>query len=188
MSSSPKLYVDSCCFIELIKFKRKVALGHDEKSRNERENDCWFLRQLSNASRDRKLRLATSMLTVAECTHIGEEPGPSVETKLLFEEFLTSGVAVDLIEPDIFVAEQARDLRWDHDIRLAGADAMHVASALLERCDEFLTWDGKISKKGMFDAIPKLKKLGLNVLVPSKTQHLSLEYRQGDFYEAGEKE
>jgi hypothetical protein len=121
------------------------------------------------------------MLTVAECTHVGETALPSKETRDMFIDFLTSGMVTQLVEPDIFVAECARDLRWTYDIRLGGADAMHMATAQMEECPEFLTWDDKIQKQKMKEAIPKLAKIGIKVLKPSETTVLPLSYRQGNF-------
>jgi hypothetical protein len=90
---------------------------------------------------------------------------------------------VDLIEPDLFVAERARDLLWNDKILLGGADSLHVATALLDGCFEFLTLDGKIGQhKKLAAAIPQLKKIGLAVLRPCQTNYLPSEYRTDDLF------
>jgi hypothetical protein len=140
MATKPHIYADSCCFIEAVKHKRGFPLStKDPQELPIREADCWFFRKLCDASRDGAVQLVTSMLTVAECVHAGEIGIPSKETRDLFVELLSSGAVVDLVEPDLFVAERARDLNWNDDILLSGMDSMHVASAFLTNCSEFLT-------------------------------------------------
>jgi len=112
---------------------------------------------------------------VAECTHAGDE-NITDEVKELFVRFLTSGKHVVLIQPDVFVAEDARDLRWKHKISLSGADALHVASALSVGCKEFLTTDQK--RKGPLGQADKIAQLGMYVIAPSATGLLPDEYRQ----------
>jgi hypothetical protein len=102
------------------------------------------------------------------------------ETRALFVDFLTSGVVVELVEPDIFVTERARDLLWKDNILLSGADSIHVATALFGKCVEFLTLDGKIRKQKFGAAVPELKKIGLSVIRPSQTNNLPNEFRSDD--------
>jgi hypothetical protein len=182
MSTKPKTYIDACCFIEAVKHRRGVPLSGDKVEAALREKDCWFFKKLCDASRGGALQLFTSMLSVAECLHVDEVPGPSQETRDLFVEFLTSGTVVDLVEPDIFVAERARDLLWVDKIRLSGADAIHVASAMLSQCSQFLTIDSKIRKQKLSTAIPQLKTIGLTVIRPSETDCLPPEYRTDDLF------
>lgn len=183
MNTKTRIYSDSCCFIEAVKHRRGIPLSGDADEAKTREEDFWFFRRLCDASRDGVIQLVTSMLSVAECLHVEEPGGPSKETRELFVEFLTSDTIVDLVEPDIFVAERARDLRWNDGVYLKGADCLHVATALLDGCSEFLTLDGKIKKQSKFaTAIPELKKIGLAVLRPSQTNSLPNEYRTDDLF------
>lgn len=184
MSNKPRIYIDLCCFIEAVRHRRGLPLSSgDPDELKIREEDCWFFRKLCDASRDGVIQLVTSMLSVAECLHAGEPGGPSKETRELFVEFLTSGTIIDLVEPDIFVAERARDLLWNDGISLSGADCLHVATGILDGCSEFLTLDGKIKKQGKFaTAIPQLKAIGLTVLRPSQTGNLPSEYRADDLF------
>jgi predicted nucleic acid-binding protein len=183
MSIKPRIYVDSCCFIEAVKHRRGIPLSGDAKEARLREEDCGFFRRLCDASRDGAIQLVTSMLSVAECLHVSEPGGPSKETRDLFVGFLSSGTIVDLIEPDIFVAERGRELLWTDGVFLSGADCIHVATALLDGCSEFLTLDGKIRKQAKFAAaIPQLKKIGLTILRPSQTNNLPNEYKIDDLF------
>ena len=182
MSTRPRIYVDSCCFIEVVKHRKGIPLSTNDPAEIAiRESDCWFFRKLCDASRDGAVQLVTSMLSVAECLHVGETGGPSQETRDLLTDFLTSGTVVNLVEPDLFVAERARDLFWRDGILLSGADSLHVASALIDGCVEFLTLDGKIKRQKKFaSAIPQLKTVGLSVIRPSETGKLPNEYRTDD--------
>lgn len=182
MSSRPRIYADSCCFIEAVKHKQGFPLSVGASDLAARTNDCWFFQRLCDASRDGAIQLVTSMLSIAECLHVNESGAPSEQTKNLFIDFLTSGAVVDLVEPDLFVAERARDLYWRDNILLSGADSLHVASALIDGCTEFLTLDGKIAKPKFAAAIPGLQKLGLSVVHPSQTSNLPNEYRTNDLF------
>ncbi|MGO9777381.1 MAG: type II toxin-antitoxin system VapC family toxin [Terracidiphilus sp.] len=82
------------------------------------------------------------------------------------------GTGSKLVQDTIFVAEQARDLRWKHNIRLKGMDAIHVASALEAKCTEFLTWDRDMgTSKSQF-----LAAQGVSVITPSATKLLPPTY------------
>ena len=128
MTTRPNVYFDACCFIDLIKHGRGLKLASHDDEHSRRQEDCWFLSRLCDASRDGVIRIVTSTLTVSECTHLGDGNPVEQTTKDIINSFLTSGVVVDLIEADIFVAEKARGLLWDHQVRIKGADAIHLAT------------------------------------------------------------
>lgn len=176
----PRIYADACCFIEMVKLERGVPIPAENSVT--READRWFFRRLCDASRDGAISLVTSMLSIAECVHINEEPTPADETRALILDFLSSGSVVSLVEADIFVMERARDLRWKDDVRLGGADSIHMATALLDGCAEFLTLEKKIEKSKVATSMPKLQKLGLSVVRPSQTNCLPNEYRTDDLF------
>lgn len=136
--------------------------------------DIWFLKQLLQAHRDQEIQVFTSTLAIAECTSAGDLIKPNV--KRAFERLLTSGEYVHLVQPTPFVMEAARDLRWVHGVVLRGADAVHVASAVDRKCEEFITTDGQIKKLA---AKPILAKLGLKMIVARETGCLPEKYRQG---------
>ena len=89
---------------------------------------------------------------------------------------LTGGQGITLVAPDIFIAERARDLLWVHGINCGGgADAIHVATALEERCEEFWTTNtgkGPANPK----VVPALHKLNLQVMAATQTQLLPNKY------------
>ncbi len=161
------IYLDACCFIDMVKETVGHALSGDRKA------DVWFLKQITQACRDGELNVYTSVISIAECTHADGDMSAAVKAR--FEALLMSGQYVKLVQPTPFIAMDARDLRWRHGLSLRGADAIHVASALDRKCEEFITTDGQIKKMA---AGATLLRLGLRVLRASETQCLPGKYRQ----------
>jgi hypothetical protein len=83
------------------------------------------------------------------------------DIKKLFRDILTSGQYVVLVQDTVLIAERARNLYWVHGLSFSGGDALHLASALEMRCDEYLTFDGKLHTSAK-----DLEPLGLSVLLP----------------------
>jgi len=175
MTDLDKVYIDACLFIDMAKYKAVMASG-DENERN-----VWLIKRFIKAAKDNKIKVLTSSLSIAECTHIKGADDPSDETKRFFDTLLASGKSgVDLVQPTRAIIRQARDLRWLHGIHLKGAlDAIHVATALYFGCGELLTTDKKILNKH------ELHELGLNVCKPEQTTLLPGRYRQGDLLSSG---
>lgn len=168
-TNRPRAYMCACCFIDLVKHSVGKPLEAG------RANDIWYIEQLIQAHFETEIEVFTSTLTIAECTHVGDE-NITPEVRSLFVRFLTSGQYLTLIEPDAFVAEDARDLRWKHHISLSGADGLHIASALSVECKEFLTSDTR--RKGPIHQASKIAPLGMAVIRPFQTGFLSDERRQ----------
>lgn len=139
MADLRRVYFDSCCFIDMVKSEVGRPLA------TERERDVWFLKKLLEAHCDKQVRVFTSTLTIAECTHAGEL-ALGEKVKSAFTRLLISGQYVHLVQVTPFIAIDARDLRWTHGISLRGPDGVHVASALAMKCEEFLSSDGKLSR------------------------------------------
>lgn len=169
MSDQQKVYIDSCCFIDMVKTK----VG--KKLVSERETDVWFLKRLLEANRDGEVQCFTSTFSIAECSHDGE--GKVSETvKSEFNRLLMSGQYVRLVQMTPFIAQDARDLRWNHALNVKGADAIHVASALAMKCDEILSCNGKLER--LLKSKTGIAKLGLQIRRPKDTQCLPAKYRQ----------
>lgn len=169
MVDSPKIYMDSCCFIDMVKTDVEKKIG------DERENDVWHMKQLLEAHRDNEVVVYTSTLTIAECLHVGETP-VSDRAKALFSRLLVSGQYLHLVQTTPFIAQDARDLNWKRNISLRGADGIHVASALDRGCQEFLGNDNRIKRVSKYNG--ELKKLGLSVRAGGETTCLPAKYRQ----------
>lgn len=156
--------MESCCFIDAAKYQlgRKDSIDHlDEKE----EHIKYCIKMLEAAERG-FLRLLTGSLTISECSHLSGATDD--EVKRLFRSILSSGRVVKLVTDSIFIAERARDLRWNHNIRLSGADATHVATALEAGCEEFITYDSRIHKYAS-----EIEKLGIRVIKAYETKLLA---------------
>jgi hypothetical protein len=168
MADNPRLYLDSCCFIDMV----KVDIGRTVTS--DRQSDVWYLKQITQANRDGEIDVFTSVITIAECTHAGDGYiSPQVRTS--FQSLLMSGQYVRLIQPTPFIATDARDQKWVHGISVRGADAIHIASALDRKCEEFITTDDQAKKLA---AKATLLALGLRIIRASETTCLPDKYRQ----------
>lgn len=177
----PKAYLDTCCFIDL------VAHGAGVNTGEQTEEDIWFTNRLLLASRNKDVQVYTSLLTLAECTHIRDEHGIRIVTddvKDHIEALLSPESGVIPIEPSIFVIDKARELAWQHRIFLKGVDALHVASAVLTGCQEFLTGDKYIKAE---ERKVLAEKLSLRLCSPRETTLLPDHYRQDALFndEAG---
>ena len=109
MAGVRRVYVDSCCFIDLIRTELGKGLNDDKA------NDVWFLQKLMEANRDGEVALYTSTLTIAECRH-GGDGEVSEKVKSGFTRLLMSGQYVRLVQMTPFIAQDARDLSWNHGI------------------------------------------------------------------------
>lgn len=167
MSSNPKIYMDSCCFIEMARH----AIGRHQA---DREDDIWYLKKLLEAARAGEIAVYTAMLTVNECQHA--DGIVDDEVKSLFDGMLLSGQYVFLVQDSVLLAQRGRDIRWVHGISLRGPDSIHVASALEMGCSELITTDGKLYRRA-----EELQQLGIRVIFARETQHLPEKYRQERF-------
>jgi predicted nucleic acid-binding protein len=153
--SSPRIYCDANPIIELAKLSKKT---HDPA----RERDLWFLGQMLKAADNGELELYTSSISIAECVAAGDDWSKDVQE--FFIGVLSSGRMFRLVQDSIFVAEQARDLRWNHNLVLRGADAIHVASAMEAECTELISWDADMNNPRSIEKAAVLQKLGINVI------------------------
>lgn len=157
MSKLPRIYVDACPLIDLVKSRAQMPLTDD------RSKDVWFLDRLIAAAKQGKIELFTSTLTIAECTHVGD-PQKDKQAQPFFLGLLASGKSgFALVQTTVGIAMEARNLRWLHDLALKGADAVHVASARAMKCDEFVTTDSK----GLLKRADALGNLNLRVCRPA---------------------
>lgn len=164
----PSIYFDTCCFIDLIKDHFKLAEPG-------RQQDIKYYKDLIAEAGDSKIRIITSAITIGECKYMRYHLGDQVvkdkgdEVKRIISGYLlTPSYGITLSVPDIKVTTIARDLCWDHDIWLKGTDAFHLATALKDKCEEFITTDGK----DFIDEAAKIAKLGINVIPASKSRFL----------------
>ena len=177
MTIKPTVYIDSCLIIDLVKVKRNVTVD------GSRHSESWFVERILEAARDGEIRLIASTIALVECLRADEVmPDPvAEETKQLIRDFLWSGEMIELVAFDLFVAERARDLRWVDNVKIQNADAIHIATGLLEGATEFLTTDEKL-KARYAPLLEKMRGDGMFAIVPSATASLSQERRSADMF------
>jgi hypothetical protein len=169
----PRVYIDSCCFIDIV----KQTVG---TLPTERDKDVWNCKKLLEAHRAGELIVHTSVLAVAEC--VAAAPGQAIvppEVQEHFRSLLTSGQYVQLLNPTPKTAINVQNLRWTHSLVLSGADGLHFASALERGCLEFITTDERLQKDKIKKAIPVMSSLGMQVIAGSGTKQLPDRFRQG---------
>jgi predicted nucleic acid-binding protein len=171
-----KIYIDTCCFIEVI--KHKFGIEHQSNIAVEDiENEMWHLGKVLEASKNGDIDVITSTLTIAECTKARESSEQSEEVRRLIKSILTSRTVLKLADTTPNIGERARDLHWTDGLNLKGADAVHVATALNTGCTEFFTFDFR-RKTSPFAFKKELHLLGLHIKFPSETTLLPSDYRQ----------
>jgi hypothetical protein len=163
------VYIEACPLIDMAEHKAGLLPSSDPRSAG-----VWFCKQALRAARDNKMAVFTSIVSVAECTSCAPGlPQPPDEIKRFYEMLLLSGKSgIRLIQTTRFIATKARDLRWVSAIGLKGVDAIHVASAISQGCDELWTRDGKIWNNRL-----KIAELGLTIVKPQSTNALPGNYR-----------
>jgi predicted nucleic acid-binding protein len=167
--SRPRLYIDSCYFIEAIKYRDGSNIAPD------RANDIWYVQNCLESSRVGEIEVITSMLSIAEVRR-GDDTTPPDRVKKLIRSVLTSNKIITLAELTQGIAEKARDLHWDNGINLSGADAIHVATAIVTGCKELFTLDAR--KKSPHTYAAEIAALGVKVIRAADTLLLPPEYKQ----------
>lgn len=173
--SRDRLYIDSCYFIDAIKYRVGSSIGSPLEI--DRANDIRYVQYCMKAARAGEIEIITSTITIAEVRR--GDGVPDDEVKRLIRSVLTSGKIVTLAEVTLGVAEKARDLHWDHGINLSGADAVHVATAIITGCKELLTLDQ--CKKSPHMYANEIAALGVQVIRAVDTRLLPTDYLQGNF-------
>jgi predicted nucleic acid-binding protein len=180
MNSEPRVYLDACCFIDMVAHDLSVGVRQD------RASHVYYCRKFLEAARGKEAHVFTSTLTVAECLGIKDESDAknhksvlTDEVKRLFEGMLLSAKSgVMPVQPTPRIVKSARDLRWAHAATFKPMDSLHIATAIDMKCGYFLTTDSRLKSENIAIA----KALGLVVctadsiasLLPSKYQQLPL--------------
>lgn len=169
MSSTPVVYMDACCYIDLV----KEAMSQPVLA--SRKPHVYYCRKFLEAARAGEARVFTSTMTVVECVKLNGMEMPSAskaddeKVKTLFRGMLLSARSgVMPVIPTIVIVEGARDLRWNHGITCKPMDAMHIATAVNQRCTHFITTDSRLGEEN----IAKIAALGLTVCQADHIAHL----------------
>src|SRR5262245_39711768 len=106
MASKPCIYIDSCCFIDLV--KHEVGKLPDTATA-----DFWHTKQLLQAHKDGEIQVVTSVLSVVECVSVesGQAAVPD-DVQARFRRLLTSGQYLSLRQTTPRTGMIGQDLRW----------------------------------------------------------------------------
>ncbi len=182
MSRIPHIYMDSCCFIDM------VAIELNLNRSKEIHDKVWFCKKMIIASQDGGINVYTSTWTINECLFVRETESQQSEkilndeVKNLFRAILESGKSgVYPVDSTIFIKERARGLIWDYGLTgIKVADSIHIATAIEMECGEFITGDGR----SILNKATELKdKFGIDVIKPQNTLLLPDKYRQTSAFE-----
>ena len=166
----PRAYIDACYFIDVLR-------GRNSKLDADRVEHIPFVEGLLLAAQSGDIELWASTLIIPECLSIDKQDlNVPEQIKEDFKALLSSGHPVKLQAVDVFIAEKARSLRWDHKLSCGGgADMIHLATALELGCEEFITTN---KKRGPLNAncTAALAKMGLRVITAPQTSLLPPQF------------
>lgn len=168
MDKPPLIYIDTCCFIDVL----ITQIGHGGDLTETQKASAEYTELCLKAARAGDIIVVTSTMTVAELRSAKPYPVTS-EIRQKITSVLLSEQVVRLAQVTVAIAERARNLEWDHGITLKPVDSVHVATALEAECIEMLTLDGK---GGPLAKAAQLLPLGLKVVAPSQTSVLPSKY------------
>lgn len=137
------LYMESSSIIDVAKYKMEMQSSIDNFEK--KEPHILACISLLEAAERGEVEILTANLTNSECQHLDGLHGEDVQR--LFRSLLTSGKVIKIVTDSVFISERAQELRWNYNIRLSGADAHHLATAIEAGCDEFITFDNDFLSK-----------------------------------------
>lgn len=137
MATKPRRYWDSDCFIGWL------------AEEADKVDSCKLVIEAAERG---QLTIVTSSLTLAEVVKVRHQtPLDPVLREKVRGFFLNDYIVVRQL--DRFLAEQARDLWWDHGVD--PKDGVHVATALAAGITQFDTFDAKlIARSGLLGNPP----------------------------------
>lgn len=112
------------------------------------------VQSLLEDAEDGKVHLLTSNLSIAEVAYISSDQEPSYGTddEATIDELWTPDSPVKLAEFSRLVAHRARSIirkaRDNETARVRSADAVHLATAEINECDRFYTYEGANIRNG----------------------------------------
>ena len=161
LTQSRSVYVDSNIFIAAFE-------NHEVKSR-----------QLLDQENDSRIQLVTSHLTLAELLVIPYRNKNRLLQELYDEYFRSSRVEVSVIDGDIIrtAAFLRSQNRW-----LALPDAFHLATAVMNHCSIFLSYDMQLTKFHLPDQLPAQPPEFNRDLLVSSPKYIDIEmlFDKGD--------
>ena len=125
-----------------------LAYVNDEPERAD------VVQSLLEDAEDGKVQVLTSNLSIAEVAFIAydEEPGFGTDDEAAIDELWSPNSPVKLAELSRLVAHTARSIirkaRDNETARVRSADAVHLATAEINACDRFYTYEDANTRSG----------------------------------------
>ena len=139
----PRIYLDACVLLSYV---------------NDSPDRADTVQSLLEDAEDGKVNLLTSNLSIAEVAYIApdQEPSDGTADEATIDELWTPDSPVKLAEFSRIVAHMARSIirkaRDNETARVRSADAIHLATAEIHKCDRFYTYEGQ-STRNSWDAL-----------------------------------
>ena len=163
----PKVYFDSCCFIDMIAYASNIEMPQD------RVDGVLCCKKLIKLSFDNEITVITSTLTKAECLYVSDKnisKDYSIVIQQGFKWMLDSQRSgVFSMEPIGLVLDKVRELQWTDNIGIKVMDSIHLATALHFKCVEFITTDDNTIINPHKNAFAEK---GLNLIHPNETSFI----------------
>ena len=142
-ANPPRAYLDACVLLSFV---------------NDAPGRADVVQSLLEDAEDGKVHLLTSNLSIAEVAYIAsdQEPRDGTDEEATIDELWTPNSPVKLAEFSRPIAHRARSIirkaRENETARVRSADAVHLATAEINECDRFYTYERESIRKG-WDAL-----------------------------------
>ena len=135
----PHIYLDACVLLSYV---------------NDAPGRADVVQSLLEDAEGGKVHLLTSNLSITEVAYIAsdQEPNDDTDDEATINELWTPASPVKLAEISRLVAHEARTIirkaRVNETKRVRSADAIHLATAEINKCDRFFTYEKEGTRTG----------------------------------------
>ncbi len=170
MVTETRLYFDTCCFLDMLQHTTGIS------PKPERAAHVHYLRQFLDYARANGAKVFTSTLTVSECQFVKDDSNKDNHKRVFTAEvqrlidgmLLSTKSGVMPVQPTYNIVKASRDLLWTHGARFTPLDSLHIATALNQKCQYFVTTDTKLDEA----SVDIVKAMGLGFCAADKLAHL----------------
>ena len=134
----PRVYIDACVLLAYV--------GNEEGRAD-------TVQSILDDARNSRIELLTSALSITEVAYVATGPHDDIssagETKI--DQLWTPASPIILVDVSETVARAARSVirqAWGEGVGgVRSADAIHLATAQLQKCDRFFTYENETTRK-----------------------------------------
>ncbi|MYG91649.1 MAG: type II toxin-antitoxin system VapC family toxin [Acidimicrobiia bacterium] len=132
----PSVYVDACVLLAYV---------------SNEENRAAAVQSVLDDARTHKINLFTSVLSITEVAYVAADNAEQSTSEDSIDQLWTPASPIALIDIYQRVAREARSVIRQARVREFGgvrsADAIHLASARLQRCSRFFTYEKEATRE-----------------------------------------